>query len=70
MKPGSSHIPSHGIIFRFILYVNEDMFMLIYALSLLVMDTQEKQFKEGFIVTYLVLGVSDHNGQKWCDKAQ
>lgn len=32
------------------------MFMLINALSLLVMDTQEKQFKEGFIVAYLFFG--------------
>lgn len=61
MKPGSFYIPSQGIIFRFILQVNEDMFMLINALSLLVMNSQEKQFKEGFIVAYLFFGVSEHN---------
>lgn len=72
MKPGSFYIPSQGIIFRFILQVNEDMFMLINALSLLVMNSQEKQFKEGFIVAYLFFWGfrAQFNWQKWCDKAQ
>lgn len=36
------------------------MFMLIYALNFLVTDSQEKQFKEGLILAYLILGVSEH----------